>query len=622
MKVLAFFGSDLDPVTGHEFLRKSSREGYTLLALDSDAMASAAGAGLDYTLMDDWVSPEAMLRAIEDAAICETGWYEPARDEFTVDGICWPECDLLAMHWFWRTAMIAQLASKEFSRRQIEELKFFGRHFARPAALTERSEVWNALWKDELRERAVELRSRERRKKTQKTELLSRAFTRLKSLVGKSGRNPSGGERVVREGSIILMLAQLDMHRTVPVIEELSQHFPGRVAGVTGGPYRTVASEMSGQLGIPVLPGAPSPLSPQVPLAPLWLRTTIDSGLEAKFQHGYRSALESSKGRVWERVLRVDRFHFNYYLKHRWPFLHKRTFPFWLQLWCDAKPALILVSNINAYYQSACVAARRLGIETALIPHGGVQGFPRSLTKLLLTDYVVYEGEHQRRTFEKAGAVPSVLRGCRAILGRNEYPTRALQMGISKERLRIVALLNPIADGQNLIPLITAKAQFEACRVLASPPTDVEKKVDIYLKVHPQYSDLGIISAASADLRSRLLPPESDLKQLLGETDLFLAVHYMGTALVPVLLAGKPVIYFLTEPEVMLGRPDWNLTLLMEGTLLVRNADDLWDTIKAFCSDPEVKSKMELKSRQFARKCLDTSGFPEMGELIKGLLPV
>ena len=621
MKVLAFFGSDLDPVTGPEFLLKSNREGYALLALDSGAMAAATAVGLDYTLMEDWLSPETILRAIEDAALCETGWYEPARDEFTVEGICWPELDLLAMHWFWRTAMIAQAASREFRRRRIDELRFFGPRFARPAALTERSEVWNALWKEEFRERAVELTSRERRETPLRKELLSRAATRLRSLVGNTAGHPSGAEQVVREGSIILMLAQLDTHRTLPLVEDLSRHFPGRVAGVAGGPYRTVAQDMSRQLNIPVAPGAPTPLSPQVPLAPLWMRKTIDSGLQAKFLAGCRSALERSAGQVWERILRVDRFHFNYYCKHRWPFLHKMTFPFWLQLWGAVKPALILVSNINAYYQSACVAAQQLGIPTALIPHGGVQGFPRSLTKLLLTDYVLYEGEHQRRTFEKAGASPSRLIGCRAILGKDEYPTRTLRLTPAQTKLRVVALLNPIADGQNLIPLITARAQLEALRVLAAAPPDIEKKVDICLKVHPSYNDLGIITAASEDLPDKALPPESDLEQLLEETDLFVAVNYMGSALVPVLLAGKPCIYLLTESQVMLARPDWNLTLLMEGTTLVRNGHDLWHTIRAFDSDPDVKFKMELKSRQYSEKYLDTSRLPTMPELIKELLP-
>ena len=226
MKILAFFGSDLDPVTGPEFLRKSNREGYTLLALDSGAMAAATAAGLDYSLMEDWLSPDTILRAIEDAAVCETGWYEPARDQFTVDGICWPELDMLAMHWFWRTAMIAQAASTEFRRLQIEELRFFGRHFARPATLTERSEVWNALWKYELRESALQLRSRERREAPLKRELLSRAVTRLRSLVGNPSGNKSGAEQVVREGSIMLMIAQMDTHRTWPLIEDLSRQFP------------------------------------------------------------------------------------------------------------------------------------------------------------------------------------------------------------------------------------------------------------------------------------------------------------------------------------------------------------------------------------------------------------
>ena len=90
LKVLAFFGSDLESVTGPDFLKKSHRDGYTLLALDSDAMAAAAGVGLDYTLMDDWLGPEQILRCIERAALCETGWYEQQLTFLSlVQRVCW-----------------------------------------------------------------------------------------------------------------------------------------------------------------------------------------------------------------------------------------------------------------------------------------------------------------------------------------------------------------------------------------------------------------------------------------------------------------------------------------------------------------------------------------------------
>jgi len=615
--MLAFFGSDLEPATGSEFLLKSNREGYALLALDSGAMATAAAVGMDYTLMEDWLSPQTILRAIEDAALCETGWYEPARDEFTVDGICWPEVDHVAMMWFWQNVTLAEAFAKAFVDNEGSELKIFGNRFRRPAVFTDPSDAGNAIWKHELDMKVVELKRGALLPENLLSQIRNNLFRRIRGLLGRSTGSAQDAVSASLEGSIVLVLGQLEARRFTHVAQNLLERFPGRVAAALGGPYQEAADEMASVLGVPVAIGAPWPLSTRWLLFPNSLLSAYGSTLKKRFQRGYQLALAASRDKPWEKALRYLRFHFKYFVGHRWPVLHSKTFAFWSNLWSRHRPRTVVVTNVwSSYYLSACLAAKRLGIPTVLAAHGGVQLLPPGIENLFQMDHVLYESGLQRSIYEGAGVSDRKLISCRGLIAENEYATDKLRPFSRNNKWRVLALLETTGVGPNLIPLISLRAQLNALKALAAPPADLTERLDLYIKVHPFYQDLEIIVAAGGDLLDRVLPPKADLHELISETSLVVAVNYVGSALLHVLRAGRPVLYLLTEHEPLLRRPDRRFDIFMEAATVVRTADQFWAAVRDFFSDSAAAERMRLKSQLFARHYLDSDDAPEIGEAL------
>ncbi len=134
----------------------------------------------------------------------------------------------------------------------------------------------------------------------------------------------------------------------------------------------------------------------------------------------------------------------------------------------------------------------------------------------------------------------------------------------ANNKWRVLALLDTTGVGPNLVPLISLQAQLNALKVLAAAPADLTERLDLYIKVHPFYQDLEIVAAAGKDLLKRVLPPKADLHELISEASLVVAVNYVGSALVHVLRAGRPLLYLLTEHEPMLKRPDRSFDIFME----------------------------------------------------------
>ncbi len=88
------------------------------------------------------------------------------------------------------------------------------------------------------------------------------------------------------------------------------------------------------------------------------------------------------------------------------------------------------------------------------------------------------------------------------------------------------------------------------------------------MKTHPHISDLPMLEAAGPAVLQRLMPLASELESALKETDLVVGVNYRGGAMVHALRMAMPIIFFLTENEAMLRRPDYPYDTFHEGTLV------------------------------------------------------
>lgn len=613
--VLAFFGSDLVRRNARAFLQRAHKGGAELLTLDSDAMAQAVRAGLPYTTLEDWLEPEVIARAVENSILCSDKWFESAREHFTVEGVCLPEVDKSSMKWFWMDALLALELTRSLQSRNCS-LSFFRNLLPRASVGHPRSDACNTLWRKEACSKSVHILLDQVLPGLSST-LVRGALSRVTEALrarGKSGQGRS--EKTIPRDSIVFVMGPEEEVRFSHLVDQFSRSFPGRVGAVIAGAASDSAIALIANLGVPVLQGPKWPVYRWLSALPSWLLPSPNRAWSQKFLAAYRLALKAAGGTVWQLPMQHLGFHFRYYCVYRWPHLLAESLVYWRKLWSRIRPAGVLVtSRDEAVFALATITAKEAGALTFCIPHGGNSGFKRDSTPLA-HDWVLCNSPLQQSRFELRSIPPARTVVCKGLLPANEYQVSPLHKQGSSCRWRILALTEATGEGVNLVTYTSPKAHVRALKIMASVPEDLADKTEVWIKTHPHISDMEIIQAAGNKVMQLLLPLKSDLHTALERADLVVGLNYRGTALIHAMKAEKPVIQVLTEWPALERRADFPYHILEEGTTVARTAEEFWNLVRSFFTQPDAAHQMREKSKRFFAAQLDDSPFPSVVTLV------
>lgn len=614
-KLLAYFASDLALRNSARYLSRAHAEGYSLLALDSRAMAMATRAGVPYTLLDDWLDPQAIVNAVKVARDCAHQWFEPAREEFTVDGICLPQVDRYNMDWFWQDAILALELASKLRVSGIREFKFFGNLFPRAGVLHGASDTSSRIWRAKLGAAGRMSLILEPFNPAGIISTVRKAFERVRNRRASLDEPRTSGETEFPENSVVIVLRYEEDLRFSHLVKELCSRFPGRVAAVIGSHASEKPVNVFDTWNVPVSFSERWPLTSWVAALPSWLLPAVDSDLQGKFLAGYKKSVKASIGQPWHEPLEILGFHFEYYCRYRWPFLYNRNFQFWLDLFKRTKPRAVLVTGeAESIFVLVSEAAVQRGVPVFVIPHAC--GVSRLMLKGLFKGTMLYNSALQRRHFERSEVDPSTLQGCARLAAKDEYPVRPVKAFDGKDKCRLLALTESTCEGPHLNTYTSPSAQLRALRALVNPPPDLQGKIEVRIKVHPHISDIEMLEAAGPAVLQELMPRDSELESALNETDVVVAVNYRGGAMVHALKMAKPIVYFLAEKEEMLQRPDFPYDTYQDGTVIARTPEEFWNLVRTFIADPAFGEEMRTKSADFSSRNLTDDGYPGLADFV------
>ncbi len=596
-KVFAFFGADIG-TERINILRHVASKGYTLLALDTPAIGIASEAKLPYTLMDDWLDSAGRFAARKNAAECEKGWFQSARESFTAEGICWPEFDHHAMHWFWLDATHALAMAEAFMSRGVRELRFLTSPLQRPAVSYSPSDICFSLWKARIPSIAKSYGTTQRRTLRQLIpRRLRPALRQILYLL--RGKYPEKHIRAFPpaaefKGKVVLALNEGEAYRFTHIAHQLGREF----AAVILEPEPATAASISAKWAVPVAAGPPPDVVP---------------GLGKRFLRGLRVLRKAAAGQPWQEPLEMLPFHFEYYCTQRWPQL-AASLGFWTDSWKSVSPEAVIISSLmDGESQLPAQAARCLGIPAFSVPHGAGPGIPRYFVPI---ESVLYSSRIQMRAIQRTGVSPDQLIACRDITVENEYPVKPSPNAGGDKTWRVLALTESAGIAGCLAYSVSPSAQISAFRALNQVPADIEAHIGLRLKAHPIFSDRELFAAAGTGILAKLMPLNSELRSALRETDIVIAVNCASSSLVHTFREGKPVIFFWTDELIGKVEPNTNAELFLPGGTLVRSGEELWDLIRRFFTSPAFAEEMRLKSQQFSREYLDDTGYPTISEIL------
>jgi hypothetical protein len=585
--VFACLGSDLDR-RGLAHLQRAHDAGATVLALDSSAAGAVHTAGLPFTLSDDWLDTAARRRMLEITAACSNGWYQPAREQFTVDGVCWPAIDAVMMSGFWQEYCLQLCLAEVMTAGGVEQLTFFRPAGRRPSFFRSPADTFGAFWEAALGD-ALELTvlrpsARASAERSQATRAMAKARRSLEALRHGSLRPAS---REVVEGALVLAVGEDEGARFAPVVRELTESGQ-HVAAVVLEPDAATAANRGRRWGIPVVPGP----------------ALTDSGSADQFAGALAAARAAAAGHPWQTALEACNFHFSHYAGVRWP-QQVSSLRGWEALWQEHRPAVVLVSSLDdARSQLPAVAAQRSGVRSVTLPHAA---FYVKIRPHVASDWLLYHFPLQQKAFLASGAPSRQLRPVRPpapppLTDEAVAPCGATRHG----RHRVLALINPVSEehpGRAISDsAVGHRDQLRALGALLDPPPDLAERVDVLIKTHPLYPDGELLRAAGLGVATAsVLPPLSDLQSALEPCSLVIGINYVGSALRDAALSGKPLIHFWTSPLLSEDGPNPYARLLLPSGHVAHDKRALWQEVRRLLADEEALSAAREQATAFAR---------------------
>lgn len=599
-KILIFFGRDIKKI---DVLKKYAADGYILLPLDSRALLWVSKANLSYTIIDDWISSEERLNAIENATQCGKKWYEFGRHEFTQEGICWPDYDREAMYFFWIEICLANAIAQKIKEKYIQTVVLIISLNESVQIYYDSVHICKTFWKTDLNP-TISIS-----KNISITHYLKLYFKKnvlqIKDIMKRYDYIffPEVSPKDL-SNKVIFVINPGEFYRFRHVILRLSEKFQDRLLIITLNSSRSEAYKISKEVSVPVF------CEPRM--------LPIKKELKQKFLQGYQKCIQNSNDSLWEKTLVYLQNHFKYYCENRWPELDAK-YRTWLELMETGTPAAVIVSSLaDSESQIPAEAAKRRGILTFSIPHGGVESY----NNFTASDILLVSARTQQMVWAKNGVDTHRLMCCRNLIANDEYlatQTMTSNPILCKNNLIKILIILGRTGRPDFIPDISLSAQSTALEILSNPPEDLRGKIDIKLKVHPGFPDLEFIEFMNNNLISNVLPIEFPLNPALQWADIIVVLNTTTTAIIHAVKAKKPIIFLYTDVLILNEKflDAATAKIFSQAGTVVSGSKEFWTLIYKFSAESMVRTKMQEASRNFYLHYLDDSSYPYIDEIIQ-----
>ncbi len=564
-----FHGTDLvGPAP--DLLRRAAAEGQVLVALDSLALAWAAREGLPHTGMDQWLDEADLTRARRLAPEYEAAWFVPSREQFTFDGLCWPEFDREVLYAYWLSACTAHALSQGLARRGVRRLTVFRHEPPRPMLYFEPADTAALYWQGAFpgQVESVILPEPEAQAAPERNAAPPDFFLHdnLELLRGRAA----------------ICLNPLEVFRLERHVAEIRAAFGENVALVVNSHLARDVEPIARKTGLPVLGMGPGGRPP------------VD--VTGRCAQGFAQLL-AVQAEPLRGMLRHNAAHFEA-LFRRWVWL-EATRQYWRRAFAAAPPALVVVSSLeDSESQLPASAARDFGIPSICLPHG--IGLTRAARPK--ADLVLHLGQADRQAYLRSGIPAQRLAGCSDLGIENEYPVDAgAAWTPAKGRLNVLALMAATGRPGVLYPVISHAAQLRALRTLAAPPPDLAPRLNLTLKTHPALPDLEIIEMAGPAAQALLAPLDLPLARALAAADLVVALNYAGVGVLHCAEAGKPLVHLWLDPDLGRAEPAPFADLYAPAGHMTRSEDEFWNAVRRVLDEPGFAEALRQRASGFCQ---------------------
>ena len=600
--IIPAFGSDSKWV-GDALRAPATVEKMFGVPLDADAVEVFRRHNLPFVHFDEIIGEGRVRAARLQAKQLERNWYQTQRSVLTSLGACWPEIDRQAMHWFWQGFELSVAFASALE--DMPKVQVFLREPAnpRPGIFYLPSDVfWSVLTALLPREKCRYFGpSHQRPLPLRATEKPSNIVRKTRNMLTRWFNKPLPRNKIWPESSglmhsiqseVVFAINLAEIYRFRGIIRDLRQHVSVAI-GLLGGNAEDVR-RCEDLLRVPVF----------IPAS-----TILDNDHSRPWREAVQACLDALNDENHQLAASALGYHFDYYCSTRWPALES-AYSVWIKVFQKIRPSTIVISALlDAESQIPAVAAKSLGISSYAIPHGAVM----RPDNFLGADYLCTSSRQMAEAFREQGLDQARIKMTSGLLLGNEYPERATGPTRSLSKTRVLILTELVGHPGCLAFYTRTSCQLESLMDIKVALDALHQHVEFSIKPHPLVSDMSLLSCAGQKIKEAVLPADSNLSELIENSDVVVSLNLYGSALVRVTQAGKPLILYWpdTESETY----DYGHGFLSAG-ILATTANDLRNLLSHFVGSSEYRKELANLSLSFAEKAFTDQRYTSFASML------
>lgn len=576
---------------------QATKEGLTLIALDSSAILLASQVNVPFTILDDWISNQDDLEARTLSSELEEKWYLYAKELFTLDDICWPEIDVEAMFWFWKRVLFTKVLSRSFHSHGIKEVYIFNTTPSPPHSLFYYPSNIHAIeliheWgkdckifpsrKDHQAVKYYDGFAGKLRYVKQKTEnYLNLTFC-------KASKQKSKLLNENLKNKILIIVNPNELFRIHKHVLKLIEKFESRTCIILLGARDKLEKEIRDKYSIPVFNHNGTSLKL--------------SNIRNKLSRAYKKNVAGCQDSSLIDIFDAHSVHFQYFIKERWPDLHAE-YLFWKKLFLKSRPSLVLTTSIpDAESQIPALTTSKLGILSICLPHSiGVYRKIKLHSEIVLANFKLDQTGHIL-----SGRSSNKISMCRDLGVTNEYPIKKEEQNLkAKNKTNVLILMGETGHTGDIFPCRNRIYQINGIKDLSSLKKEFSSVLKLKIKLHPWINDKDLIKAFEPELLKDVLPSNSDLEDALNSADFVIAVNYQGVAILHSYFHEKPVFLYWCNETASYSSPYEFAHLLMNGGTVIDSFENLKTSIKLAIENEKYRANLIAKSKNYKEQYLN-----------------
>jgi|GEM_PF-6436909 len=609
-RIFAFFGTDIQDYPKN-FIDSLYTQGYVFFALDSKAIEYCLIMQYQYSIVNDWLTDKELLEIKNIAWECETNWYLKNKDYFTINEICWPEIDHMAMHWFWLDAILAGKLADLFKEDYIVELLLIKQELEVPVQLELDGSICKEIWINKLPNKVKCLKS--------KNYIHPLEFIDNPNIYSYNNQFLFSPRSFIAEKILYFIASDVELARSNELLRDFKNVFPNEVVFFPcNKPFvrDEIICTILNKWKIPIV-------------APVEDNEKISSQFSERLLNAYKNSIETSKLDIWGNYLSTLGFHFSYYCQIRWPKLIYH-FTQYLHIFSKNRPKLIISSILNiTEWHLPIIAAQRLDIPTISMPHS-VSNYPS--IRMLDTDIVKRFDYHFFRDnlyknimIQNCSITSKKLLPAKNCTDINSYNVKKTKSFSGNNLLKILILFSPtstyrfpITNSRLIFPSKNPNKQIEAISFFTAIIKDFHGQISMRFKVHPSYSELELFAGIGEESFQYILPTDSELEPILDEADIVVGVNYYGSALIHSMHKNKPYINYITDNLFYSSFTDENVffKLFTKNMINIFSEAEFRRVLKEFLYHPDIIMLNNAERKQILDYYFNNSNFPSSSEAV------